>query len=415
MTTLVVGPSGVGKSLLLDSEWLRRRHPDLEPGSKVYAYQLAQGELDPATAYVHYNLTHFLLEPPADERERPGDRLAREPILAKLLASAHVDRAIVLVAPIAELLERAAGRTVIESELPAEHVYDSAAWSERLEGADLFAVYERLYALLDGRDIATEVVFSSRRLPDAFAASDPAYTHHNLRGHYILPPDPATVEAVAALPGCRYQAVPLPGGVVTSTRGYGHVGAGRAATFDAIFPDSLVGASVLDVGCANGDFLFRAERHGADRVAGVELHTERAEAAQALARLLFSGATIHRGSFFEFTTDETFDHVLVLNVIHHVRNVDEFLARAARLARHRLVVEFPTLKDPKFEAYRSVDLHEEANHLPLIGVSGAGADQTYVFAPEAVIQMVDEGIGEFSRVDATPSPIEHRAILTFTR
>jgi 2-polyprenyl-3-methyl-5-hydroxy-6-metoxy-1,4-benzoquinol methylase len=412
MTTLVVGPSGVGKSTLLDSPWLRRRDPGLDAGRVEFGYQLAQGDLSAGTEYVHYNLTHYLLEPARSESERSFERMAREPILTKILAA--VDRAIVLVSPVSELLERASGRTHNEA-TQTDSTYDQAGWMSRLRSVDLFAVYEQFYALLDSRGIAIEVVFSSNQVPEGFADSDRAYTHHNLRGRYILPPEPDEVTRVAALPGCHYQAVPLPRGVVTKTRGYEHVGSGRSATFEAIFGDSLAGASVLDVGCANGDFLFRAERNGARRVAGVELHEERSSAAREIGRLLFSAATIHRGSFFEFNTDETFDHVLVLNVIHHVRNVDEFLARAAKLAARRLVVEFPTLNDDKFASYRKLDLHPEANALPLIGVSGAGADQTYVFAPEAIVQIVKEGIGGFSAVDASPSPIANRSILTFTR
>jgi hypothetical protein len=101
-------------------------------------------------------------------------------------------------------------------------------------------------------------------------------------------------------------------------------------------------------------------------------------------------------------TDETFDHVLVMNVIHYIRNVDDFLARAARLAARRLVVEFPMLRTRSSRPCAAWTCTPEANALPLI--------QTYVFAPEAI-----GGIGGFARVDAAPSLIANRSILIFTR
>jgi 2-polyprenyl-3-methyl-5-hydroxy-6-metoxy-1,4-benzoquinol methylase len=413
MTTLVTGPSGVGKSTLLESAWLRRHHGAVEREQVVIGSQVPQGRLDESAAYVHYNLTHYLLLPAADPSEPVRARLEREPILSQILALPTLDRALVIVSPIQELVERASGRTHVELDLP-DVPYDSAGWVQRLQGVDLFALYEQLYALLDERDVAVDVVFSSRRLADGFAASDRAFTHHNLRGRYVLPPERATAETVAALPGCHYQSVPLPAGVVTSS-GYGHVAGGRAATFEATFTESLVGASVLDVGCANGDFLFRAERLGAGRLVGVELHKERFEAAEAIARLLMSDVRVHRGSFFDYATDERFDYVLVLNVVHHIRDFDRFLAHAASFATHRLVVEFPTLTDKKFSDYRRIDLRAEANDLPLVGVSGQGADQTYVFAPEAMIRIVAEGVGGFSTAHARPSPIANRSLLVFTR
>ena len=60
------------------------------------------------------------------------------------------------------------------------------------------------------------------------------------------------------------------------------------------------------------------------------------------------------------------DVVLMLNVIHHLKNPAYALRCAARLCQRVLIIEFPTLTDPKFNATVAT-LPPELNRLPLIG------------------------------------------------
>lgn len=402
--------------MLLASEQIHRLAPGRDPDRTVFLHTLRPSSLPPAADFVHYNLLHFRYPRQPNEGAPIADHLAGEPILQALLGSPPmIDSAIVLVSPIEELLERGASRRLTEPRRAADGVYEHDRWTRMITETDLFGAYEDLFEMLARRDVPTQVLYSSGALRDGFAATDRAFVHHNLRGRYIRPPGRRQAERLLAVPGIQYQAVTLPCGVRTSASDYPHVATGREASFRAALPGSLIGASVLDIGCALGDFLFRAERRGATTLVGVEQNAERAAAMAVLAKLMHSSAVVRNQSFVDFEWDGGFDHVLALNVIHHVRDIDSFIAKAAKFARRRMVIEFPTLTDEKFASYTGVSLSPELNELPLIGVSGRGADQTYCFAPEALKRLVLEIDPNFGSVSHLTSPISDRSIVVFER
>src|SRR5438067_1006241 len=78
----------------------------------------------------------------------------------------------------------------------------------------------------------------------------------------------AQIEQILREQKFEYHRVDLPFGLHTP-------GVDRSATRDLIFPESLVGKTVLDVGCALGYFCFEAEARGAARVVGIELKERR--------------------------------------------------------------------------------------------------------------------------------------------
>jgi 2-polyprenyl-3-methyl-5-hydroxy-6-metoxy-1,4-benzoquinol methylase len=117
----------------------------------------------------------------------------------------------------------------------------------------------------------------------------------------------------------------------------------------------------------------------------------------------------------EFAEDERFDHVFMLNVLHHVEGFHAFLAKACRLAARSLTVEFPTLADAKFAQAVGHPLAGLLNWLPLVGVSSHAVDQTYVFSPKAIENICFREIGGFSRIARFKSPLRHRQILAFYR
>ena len=105
-----------------------------------------------------------------------------------------------------------------------------------------------------------------------------------------------------------YHRVELPFGLHTP-------GQDRSATRDRIFPASLAGKTVLDVGCALGYFSFEAEKRGAARVVGVELNEKRLRQAVLLKEILGSRVEFLQRDVLTEPPAEPFDCVCFLNVI----------------------------------------------------------------------------------------------------
>lgn len=200
-------------------------------------------------------------------------------------------------------------------------------------------------------------------------------------------------------------------------RGYEHLGAGRHTSFQKVLGGNLIGRSILDVGCALGDLLFSAERLGSRRLVGIERNQERYLAADMIRDILRSEVEIHHCDFLDYRTDELFDHVFILNVLNHVFDFDRFLRKSAKFAKSTLTIEFPTLTDNKFrEVYGlSINQMRPLNELPLIALRSKLADQSYVYSPVAVRNIVMNEIGGFSRCLITPSPLSDRVIAVFER
>jgi SAM-dependent methyltransferase len=414
MSTLIIGPTCAGKSTLISSG--RLAHFDI-PGFSaaapvVFAKRLKERE-SPDCATIHYNLLYGTAAAASDPNVNWSEwRPTDERLFSALISSDRIRGAVVVVAPIGELSDRARRRTVTELTDASPGTFDRTFWLSILDQVDLFAITEALFDSLAAAAIPTTVLFSSVELPDMFARSDRVFAHHNLRGRYISLPDQAEVEAAIATPGSEYQSVTLPGNHSTRRVGLRHVGGSRQATFDLSRKQPMIGRSVLDIGCANGDMLFRAERYGAARVCGIEINPNRFSAAVRVGSLLRSEAKFRHGDFMKLDIAEQFDDVLALNVLHHIAEPLSFLEKACALARQRLVLEFPTLADRKFQANAAVP--PALNEYPLIGVSTIESKQTFVYSPAAVKRLVAR-IGGFHLALQSASPLEQREILIFQR
>lgn len=152
--------------------------------------------------------------------------------------------------------------------------------------------------------------------------------------------------------------------------------------FPLVFPSSLAGMSVLDIGCAQGAFSFEAERRGA-KVLASDSNPARLKSAKAFSELLGSKVQFTDRDFLKGDVDETFDVVLALNVLHHVKDPVAALQKAAALARKYVILEFPSSKDP---------LYKDKKMKSLLG--------PHLF----------EEISLFGEVKLIPSPKEERVI-----
>ncbi|NLS08145.1 methyltransferase domain-containing protein [Rhizobium sp. P32RR-XVIII] len=406
MAVLVLGPSNAGKSTFISSQ------PDGEKA--VFGSQISSKSDVPETGYIHYNLLHHSVAIAVAGGDIREWDLLSEQILNDIIASGCVKNAIVIVAPIAELLSRARKREHFEISTGQISGYDQGLWSKIISSVDFFALYERTFEMLDQHGIAFEVLYSSSELgtdSPSFLPSDRTLVHHNLRGAFISTPLVDDVARVNEMPGIDYQKLTLPRGVTSVNRTYGHVSEGRVKTFNILRDRTLAGRSVLDIGCATGDFLLRYERYGASALMGIELNHMRWSAAVAVAKLLHSRAEIRLENFLTAPISQKYDDVLILNVLHHVPDFKTFLAKAVEATGDRLIIEYPTLADNLFQ--RLMPVEGDFEQLPVVGVSSYKVDQTFVFTEAALSRLVGD-LGDFTYT-AHVSPIAGRKLLIFSR
>jgi SAM-dependent methyltransferase len=138
-----------------------------------------------------------------------------------------------------------------------------------------------------------------------------------------------------------YQRITLPTGQVIP-------GTDRLPMANLIYPADLAGRSVLDVGCNYGFFLHEAIRRGAGRAVGIEADPERFEIARTLGGFWGDKIGIHQGLVEDVDLDEQFDVVILLNVLHHVKDPIEVIRKVRSLCRGTLIVEFRQPHDPQF-------------------------------------------------------------------
>jgi tRNA (mo5U34)-methyltransferase len=118
---------------------------------------------------------------------------------------------------------------------------------------------------------------------------------------------------------------------------------------DALRMPNLTGKSVLDIGANDGFFSFAAERAGAKRVVAVDSFSwsgeppgNQTKAGFDLAHeVLESRVEPHQADLYELTPESigTFDVVMMLGVLYHVRDPLLALERVASLTNELLLLE----------------------------------------------------------------------------
>lgn len=201
-----------------------------------------------------------------------------------------------------------------------------------------------------------------------------------------------------------YQNVPLPHGLSTG-------GDDRSATARAIFEERMDGKSVFDLGCRFGYFCFFAEERGAARMLGAEVDPDYVRKSRLLADMKGSRAEFRLFDIETEPLEETFDYVLCLNVLHHLRNPLAALDRLIAATRERLVIETA--------GFAGRDRRKNGvwlwmvpllSRLPVLLLARASS-QTFFITTKALEVLLLEKRADIARVDVTRAGHKGRPIL----
>lgn len=206
-----------------------------------------------------------------------------------------------------------------------------------------------------------------------------------------------------------YQDIALPYGLSTG-------GDDRSSTAKKIFPDDMTGKSVLDIGTKYGYFCFEALKRGAIRVLGVDVDPTAIHKARMLADCLGVKAAFELIDIETEPLHETFDYVLCLNLLHHLRNPLSALDTLASMTRERLVLEVAALGGHDRKKM-GVSLAQQffLNKAPIIFVSRSGSAgnksfQKFFITSSAIEHLLKYHTNRFAQVDTVPSDHKNRYI-----
>jgi SAM-dependent methyltransferase len=205
------------------------------------------------------------------------------------------------------------------------------------------------------------------------------------------------IRALLAAHEFSYQRVELPYGLSTG-------GVDRSPTANLIYPESLAGKSVFDVGCMYGYFLFEAEERGAARMVGCEINSDSLAKCRLLASMRQSRAEFVRLDIDREELPGSFDYVLCLNLLHHLRNPLAALDKLIAATRECLVLEVASLnpRDSRKIGLLTMLGSPFLARLPVFflaeGGKGKGAGQTFFITENAIHTLLKKHRQDFATV-----------------
>jgi len=130
---------------------------------------------------------------------------------------------------------------------------------------------------------------------------------------------------------------------------------------------------VLDIGCFHGFFSFKIEQAGAKEINGVEKSNEAILTARKLSWLKKSKVCFYKNDIVDFKTQNHYDIVLVLNMLHHVSDIPKALKNVFSMG-NLIVFEIPVeqekmilkyAKDFGFKLDKKINSHRETREIVL--------------------------------------------------
>lgn len=223
-----------------------------------------------------------------------------------------------------------------------------------------------------------------------------------------------------------YQEVPLPHGLKVP-------GTDARARIEQVFSFDVTGRSVLDVGTCYGVFPYEALQRGAAHAVGLEPDPARHAVAQRIAELHGNRWEVRPHAAESLQPDETFDVVLLLNVLHHVSDPVGAMRRLVAACREIIVVEFCLPHDPAYLVHlidgaqtparrawwrartQSLLLGPFTKRLPLMAIGNRIYDRTFYFSPKAFDNLFRLHLGLFEAIEFAPSATARHRVLAHCR
>jgi SAM-dependent methyltransferase len=219
-----------------------------------------------------------------------------------------------------------------------------------------------------------------------------------------------------------YHRFPLPHGLEVP-------GVDRRARADQVFSMDVAGKTVLDVGAAYGFFAFEAVQRGAARAVGVEGNPQSCAVARRIAELHGDRWEIRQGRVEDLTADETYDIVLLLNVLHHVTDPIDVMRKLHAVCADTMVVEFCQpddaeylvhLIDPRWPAGRTAwwrarlwsrFLRQVMRGVPTMAVGDWEYHRTFYFSPKAFDNLFRVHLKLFRAIEFAPTVTGQRRVV----
>lgn len=399
---IICGPSSAGKS-----SFIRKVYGGAGKRRILLANELSRTGTIGAGSVVHYNTLRVLDNALASWKNGANLQYGRnleepdftaDPAWRMVLECRALRKATLVLTPEAAFLERLAKRKFVEPDRSNKVAYPTKRWLTHFRLIDLEAHYRAWIDELQRAGIPHTIVDGTSPEFAEIEDVESALARINLDMTRI----PATELGKLTNAGeLTYQSIDL-------KRSNTIRGADARDVFDDILPPSLAGDSLLDVGCAEGVFCLEAKKRGANFVHGIDIRPERLGLARIEGRASGIDADFSLRDIQRQPIGRQYDHILLLNVIHHLDQPFQVLKNLANSTTKSLVIEFPGLYDVKFGATVS-GLPDGLDALPLIGVSMLdGADQTFVYSPAAIERLMRGPPYNFSRVDISGSKMEKR-------
>lgn len=226
---------------------------------------------------------------------------------------------------------------------------------------------------------------------------------------------PEDVKAFVEREVLGYQKIELPFGFSTP-------GKDRAKTRDLVFGDSPAGKTVLDVGCSLGYFCLEALKRGATRGVGWDVDPDRVRQAGMIAEMLGSSAEYYHRDIEGVISDEVFNVVMCLNVLHHMRDPIAVLDKLIRMTGETLILEIATPEGPDRDKFGlSVRRSRGIAGLPVILVGesrtldAAVTPPRFSFTRSAITNLLSAHRNHFARIDVLRSELKDRFIVMAQR